>query len=213
VAITQPVNFLPTFPGWTVGFDLAWRQEHSTQASGRVLVKNMGQPLWTMRAASKVMTPNNLDLWRAKLTALENGLVTFLGYPLSRTYPIKYPNGSWPTGGAFSGTTANLASINANRKAITLSALPAGFELSVGDFISIGGNADLHQVMEGAIAAAGTTTEFEIRPSLWPSRATGAAVSVYRPACLMVILPGSLSMESQINGFGSVSFAAVESRL
>jgi hypothetical protein len=213
VAITQPVNFLPIFPGWTTGFDLAWRQEQSVQASGRVIVKDMGSPLWSCRGISKVLSPNNLDQWRARLTSLENGLATFLGYPLSRTYPILYPKGNWPTGGAFSGTTANLASINANRKAITVSALPAGFSLSIGDFLSLGGNVDLHQVMEPATAAAGTTTEFEIRPGLWPTRTTGAAVSVYRPACLMAIMPGSIQTDSQISGWGSVSFAAVEARL
>jgi hypothetical protein len=213
MAITQPINFLPIFPGWTPGFELRWRQEQSVQASGRVIVKDMGSPLWTMKGISKTLRPNALDQWRARLTSLENGLATFLAYPLSRTYPILYPNGSWPTGGAFSGTTGNLASINANRKAITVSALPAGFTLSIGDFISLGGNVDLHQVMEAATAAAGTTTEFEIRPGLWTGRTTGAAVSVFRPACQMAIVPGSISTDSQMDGRGIVSFQAMESRL
>ena len=47
MAITYPVNLLPVVPGWTTGFDLRLRQEQSVQASGRVLVKDMGSPLWT----------------------------------------------------------------------------------------------------------------------------------------------------------------------
>lgn len=215
MAITYPVNLLPGFPGWTTGFSLRWRQEQSTQASGRVLVKDMGAPLWTLRAASKVLSPNTLDLWRAKLTALENGLQTFWGYPMTRCYPQAYPNGSWPTGAAFTGLTANLASINANRKAVTLSALPAGFALSIGDYVSItvGARRDLHQVMETAAAASGTTTEFEIRPHLWPDVTITRAVAVKQPACLMTIVPGSVGADAQLNGWGAVSFQAMEARL
>lgn len=160
MAIVEPLDILSNFPGWTIGFDLHWRQEQSVQASGRILIKDMGAPLWTLRATSKTLSPNSLDNWRARLTALENGLVTFWGYPMSRLYPILYPNGSWPSGLAFSGTTAVLSSIAANRKTIGLSSLPAGYTLSAGDYISIvmassPARRDLHQVMEAATAGGG----------------------------------------------------------
>lgn len=212
MTITYPINLLPGFPGWTGGFSLRWRQEQSTLASGRVLVKDMGSPLWTLRAATKALSPNNLDAWRARLTSLENGLQTFWGYPTSRCYPIAYPNGSWPTGAAFNGLTAVVSAINANRKAISLSSLPAGFVLSVGDYISIAG--DLHQVMEAATASAGgITPQFEIRPHLWPAAVAGAIVSVKQPACQMAIMPGSVGSDAQLNGWGSLSFSAMEARL
>jgi hypothetical protein len=210
MTIVYPLDLLPGFPGWTTGFDLRWRQEQSTQASGRVLVKDMGSPLWTLRAASKVLSPNNLDHWRARLTALENGLQQFRGYPMSRCFPQAYPNGTWPTGGAFNGA-CQLASIDASRKIISLSGLPAGFKLSVGDYVSISG--DLHQAMEAATAAAGTTGFFEVRPHIWPSVTAPKAASVKQPACLMTIVPGSISSDAQLNGWGSVSFQAIEARL
>jgi hypothetical protein len=211
MTISYPINLLPGFPGWTTGFSLRWRQEQSTQASGRVLVKDMGSPLWTLRATTKTLSPNTLDLWRAKLTALENGLQTFWGYPMSRCYPQAYPNGSWPTGGAFPGTTAQLASIDTNRKLISVSHLPAGFILSVGDYLSIAG--DLHQVMEAATATAGTTGFFEVRPHIWPGRAIGATVSVKQPACLMAVVPDTVSADASLNGWGTLSFQAMEARL
>ena len=211
MSIIYPINLLPSFPGWTSGFSLRWRQEQSTLASGRVLVKDMGAPLWSLRAASKVLSPNNLDAWRARLTSLENGLQTFWGYPTSRCYPIAYPNGSWPAG-AFDGTNATLATINANRKAITLSALPAAFKLSVGDYLSISG--DVHQVMEAVTASAGgVTPEFEIRPHLWPAVTVPKAVSLKQPACQMAIVPGSVASDAQLNGWGALSFSAMEARL
>ena len=215
MAITYPINLLPTFPGWTTGFDLRWRQEQSTQASGRILVKDLGSPLWTLRASTRTLSPNNLDAWRARLTALENGVQTFLGYPMSRCFPILYPNGSWPTGGAFTGLTANLVGLNPNRKWIQLSALPAGFTLSAGDYISItvGTRRDLHQVMEATTAAAGTTTEFEVRPHIWPDVTVTKPVAVKQPACLMAIVPGSLSSDTGLDGRGAVTFQAIEARL
>jgi len=210
-SITYPVHLLPTFPGWTIGFDLRWRQEQSTQASGRVIVKDMGAPLWTMRAVTKVLAPNALDTWRARLMQLENGLQTFWGYPMSRCYPIKHPNASWPTGGGFVGT-CTLATINANRKAITLSGLPYGFELSVGDYISI--NGDLHQVMVAVSASVtGVTPEFEVRPHIWPGVTPPKSVSVKQPACLMAIMPGSISSDADLSGRGTISFSAMEARL
>lgn len=215
MTLSEPFDLLPDFPGWVTKFELRYRQEQSRTAGGRTLVKDMGSPLWQLAAQTKVLRPNELDYWRARLAALENGLKTFWGYPLSRTYPISYPKGSWPTAGAFDGVSASLASINANRRAVAVGDLPAGFKLSVGDFISIDG--DLHQAMEAATAnGSGLTPQFEIRPHLWPDMAIGfpaPVVSVYRPACLMAVVPGSISADAGLNGWGSVSFQAIEARL
>jgi hypothetical protein len=219
MALTEPFDLLPGFPGWTIGFALQWRQEQSVQASGRILVKDMGAPLWSLRAASTALKPNALDYWRARLDALENGLMTFWGYSMSRCYPQAYPYGSWPTGSSFSGTTAVLASISTDRKTVTLSALPAGFNLKVGDYIAVivatsPARRDLHQVMEVATASGGGVTgAFEVRPHIWPDVTTGKNVSVKQPACLMAIVPGSVASDAQLNGFGTVSFQAIEARL
>lgn len=210
---SEPFEILAGFPGWTPRFDLVYRQEQSRVAAGITYVKELGPPLWALKAQSRPLSPNVLDEWRARLKALEGGLYTFLGYPLSRVYPIAYPRGSWPTGGAFDGVSASLLAINANRKVVRLKDLPAGFRLSVGDHFAIG--TDLHQVVEAAIAdGAGATPEFEVRPHIWPGVVAPAAgaVSVYRPACIMAILPGSIDTDASLNGWGSVAFEAIEIR-
>lgn len=214
MAITYPlpVSFFDEFPGWTTEFDLMWRQEQSRTTGGRTIVKDMGSPLWRMSVQSKSLKPNELDYWRARLNGLENGLKTFRAFPKSRCFPIAYPNGSWPTGSAFSGT-AQVASIAANRKTISESGLPPGFVVSVGDFIQIGEN-DLHQVMEPAVASAGGTTgQFELRPHLWPGVVAPRAAIVKQPSCLMAIVPGSVSSTADLaTGRGSLSFQAIEAR-
>lgn len=116
MAITYPLDLLANWPGWSTEFELAYRQEHSRQANGRTIVKDMGSPLWRASYQSRSMRPNELDEWRARLASLENGLQTFKGYSLSRCRPILHPGSTvLPTGA--------LNTIAANRKAIRASGM------------------------------------------------------------------------------------------
>lgn len=206
MTIVYPTNLVDTFPGWSTDFELQYRQEQSRTAGGKTYVKDLGSPLWRATYQSKTLSPNQLDEWRARLDAMENGLQTFRAWHMPRMYPIAYPNGSWPTGGAFSGT-GTVGTINANRKAIAASGFPAGFTFKIGDLVQIGG-ADLHRVMENA-----TSGQFEIRPHLWPGVSVGAALKVLRPSCVMSIVPGSISSTADLaTGRGRITFEAMEAR-
>jgi hypothetical protein len=212
MALTPPFDILQGWPGWTLNFDQLVRKEQSRQTNGVTRTKDFGSPLWSTTVTSKTLSRAKLDYWRAQLNILRRDDSTFYGYALSRTWPIAYPNGTWPTGVAFNGLTANLSAINGNNKAIKLSALPVGFILSVGDFIQVG-TTDLYQVLESAIAdGTGLTPYFEVAPTLWPGTITGTAVSVKRPHCLMQIVQGSIASPASENGLGKVSFQAIEYR-
>lgn len=209
MALSEPFDILQDGVFWTTEFDFLWRQEQSRTAAGRTFVKDFGSPIWALTAQSKQLSPNKLDYWRARLGALENGKWRFLGRPMSRCYPILYPEGSWPTGTAFSGT-ATLASVSADSKSVTVSGLPNGYEFSVGDFFSIGDN--LHRVEEDVSAPAGTTPLFQVAPPIWPGVTSGSVV-VKLPHCLMAINPGSVqSTANPQTGWGSVTFQATEAR-
>lgn len=216
MAITYPVDILADFPGWSTDFQLLWRQEQSRQANGRTIVKDMGSPLWTATYQSRPLRPNELDEWRARLDALENGLQTFRGYATSRCYPIAYPNGSWPTGGSFDGVSATIYAIGSGNKSLQVDLLPVGFELRPGDMIQVDRDPgyDVYRVVEAATADGdGITTEFEVRPHLWPGTAINDVVSVKRPWCPMAIVPGSISTGSDsTTGRGAVGFQAIEVR-
>lgn len=202
MAIAYPLDLLANWPGWSTEFDMMYRQEQSRQANGRTIVKDMGSPLWRASYQSRSLKPNELDSWRARLAALENGLQTFKGYALSRCRPILHP-------GADVLPTGEIHTIDANRKAIRVDDL-VGITLSVGDMIQIGSK-DLHQVVE---PAAGTLTDlFEVRPHIWPGVVTGAVVSLTKPTCIMAIVPGSVSSPADAaTGRGTISFQAVEAR-
>jgi hypothetical protein len=213
MAISFPRDILIDFPGWSTDFDLMYRQEQSRTAGGRTIVKDLGTALWAATYASRTMRANELDQWKAILNSLDGGAQTFKGYPLSRVYPIAYPNGSWPTGAGFDGGTCEINSIDGNNKAISIKGFPAAFKLSVGDYLRIG-TGKLYQVMEAATASgAGVTPTFEVRPQLAPGTAVDNSVSVLRPFCPMAIVPGSISTSSDLRtGRGSVSFQAMEAR-
>lgn len=198
MAITYPFDLLAGFPGWATEFDLLWRQEQSRQANGRTIVKDMGSPLWRAVYQSRQMRANELDYWRARLAAMENGLKTFYGRNLARCRPIAHPGSSvLPFG--------TIASIGADRKTVTLAGM-VSVTLQVGDMLTIG-NRDLHQLVD---VSGGV---YEVRPHFWPGVASGATVSVSTPHCIMAIVPGSISTAADAaTGRGAVSFQAVEAR-
>lgn len=197
MAITYPFDLLATFEGHSIEFDLFSRQEVSRQANGRTIAKDLGSPLWAAVYQSVPMYADDLDAWRARLNALENGQKTFYGRSLSRIRPINHPGSSELPAGT-------LATISENRKEITISGL-TGIELTVGDMVQIGA-ADLHRIVG---ESSGT---FEVRPHLWPGAEAEDAVSISSPRCVMAIVPGSVTSNAELWGLGSISFQAIEAR-
>ncbi len=207
-----PTSFFDEFPGWSTEFEPLWRQEYSRTTGGQTIGKDFGSPLWRMTAQSKSLRPNEVDYWRARIMSLEGVLKTFLAFPKSRCFPVAYPNGSWPIGGAFGGV-GQVATIASNRKAISLSGLPAGYKVMVGDYIQIG-DKDLHMVMEPMTASAGgVTTQFEVRPHLWPGVVAPVTATLVKPSCIMTLLPGTVSTTADKDtGRAVVTFQAIEAR-
>lgn len=199
---------LDGFPGWSIEFDLMYRQEQSRSSSGRTYVKDFGSPLWRATYQSKQLRINALDYWRARLDVAENGLNEFWGMELSRCYPIADPRGA-----KIGPAEVTIALVGANRKDITLAGLPAGYVLTPGDMIQIRTN-DLHRIVraESPGGIAGTSL-VEVRPHLWPGAAVGDPVSLIRPHCKMVIVPGTINTSAEARtGRGAVTFQAIESR-
>lgn len=236
MAINFPLNLIDDLQdvGWSVEFNLLYRQEQSRHASGRTRVKDFGTPIWQATYITKNMSPNKLDFWRARLNALENGLQTFVAYPTSRAWPIKHPNGLavstddwvlengfWDDGGVwFDGipwngnllTSGRVNSVNANNKALSIKEV-SFLDLSIGDYISI--EDKLYQVMEDVVGSTetGTTPQFEVRPHFTPNLVSVDDIVIIRkPFCLMTIVPNSINTSSGLNGRGSISFQAIESR-
>lgn len=197
MAISYPFDLLDTFAGHSIEFDLLFRQEFSRQANGRTIAKDLGSPVWSAVYQSVPMHADEIDVWRARLNALENGQKTFYGRSLSRLRPINHPGSSaLPIG--------TLSSIAVNRKEIAITGL-TDIALTIGDMVQIGPT-DLHRIVG---VASGL---FEVRPHIWPGIAADAEVRIANPHCVMSIVPGSIASTAELWGLASVSFQAIEAR-
>lgn len=207
MALTFPLTLIDDFPGWSTAFDIPRRQELSTTAYGLIYSKDFGSPLWRAAYQSITLSPNRVDEWRARLNVLGESTETFYGYATSRCYPINDPHGT-----ILGGSNIQLTVIAGNNKEINLGGFPPGYVLSVGDMISIDGR-DLHRVVVGRTAnGSGVMSNVEVRPHIWPDVITPQPVSVVKPHCVMMIVPGSINSTVDANGRGSIYFEAIEAR-
>lgn len=189
---------MENFPGWTVQFELLFRQEQSRHASGRTRVKDFGTPIWMATYQSVPLRPNALDEWRARLAALGNGLGTFKAWPTSRCWPQAHPRGV----GAVNGEIATIGSDNSS---LTVAWTDGVTDLRVGDYIELN-EARLHQV------TARTGGLISVAPHFSVGILVGQEVNVNRPGVLMSLVPGSVNTTAALNGRGVVTFQAIESR-
>lgn len=187
-------DFLVDWPGWA-SLSPVWGDETSNLANGVTLVKELRPQLWQLDAETVTLEPTDLAFWRTKLLGLQNGKRLFYGFDKTNFYPLHYPNGFWPTGDSFSGNTAQIHSIT-DRYNIALDHLPKGYIGTVGDFLSIvfsGSLISLHRVVESFVSDDdGVTATFSIEPYLRIGVAPGAVVSVKKPGCNMMVVPGSV---------------------
>lgn len=186
------------FPGWTVQFELLYRQEQSRHASGRTRVKDFGTPIWVATYQSKLLKPNELDEWRARLAALGNGLGTFKAWPSSRCWPQAHPRGV----GAVNG---EIATVGSNNHTLTVDWSGDPTTLRVGDYIELNGTR-LHQVtaVDGSLIT--------VAPHFSAGTLSGQTVRVNKPGVLMSVVPGSVNTTAALNGRGTVTFQAMEAR-
>jgi hypothetical protein len=179
----------------------------SVLGSGEWLTHELGSPLHEAEVRTARLPHARAEQLRARLRALDGGAHFYLSNP-TMLYPQADP------GGAILGSASVvIASIHANRKALTLSGLPAGYVITMGDYL----HADygtpsrraLLQAAEGAIAnGSGVTPELEVRPQLRPGINAGLAVTLKKPAAKVKIMPGSVRIETVTTLLSQLRFTA-----
>lgn len=207
MTLTEPLDLLDDFPGWSTSFDLMARQEQSRHASGRTLTKDFGQPLWRGAWVTTSLSANRLDALHARIEHAMVSQMTFKAWQSSRCRPIAHPgSGTLPTG--------ELSAIGDDDKTVRVADL-TGITLSIGDMVRIapssGSGGGLYRVLEQA--SGDPTNLFTITPHLWPGTAIGQDVVIDKPWVAMTVDPGSLSASADPRtGRGSISFTATEAR-
>lgn len=181
MALTYPyaLDFLAAcLNGPQIPLALQRFDEQSGSGDGRFWSARMAPPLWGATYALYSKHGAHAREINAKVYALDG---------MSKTMLWTDPYYAGPASGMVSGLEAvKVSAIRADRGALALSGLPAGFVLTAGDFLSIIHASSRYYFgtfAEGGTASStGTITQKELRPHLPMGIAVGAAVELVRPA-------------------------------
>ncbi|KAB2701311.1 hypothetical protein [Brucella lupini] len=195
MALTFPLSlaaFADKLQIETVKWRLAFQQETTGLGSGEVITADLAPPRWEGDVTLGPMYHDDAAAIQALIESLGGALSSFYLYAPQKAYPVKDPTGS------IMGSSAPvIASVGANNKSLSVSGLPAAYQLSVGDLFafSYGENPvrrNMHRLVEGVTATGGgTTSVFEVAPPFRPGVTAGLALTFIKPAIKVKILPGS----------------------
>lgn len=193
----------------------------SPEAGGRLGGVQAGFPLWFAQWELGRFGVNTSDEWRAWLTSLRGAQRSFLGLDWARRFPKNYASGfaglSRAGGGAFDGSATSWSkSIDGDgNQVLTTNGLPAGFTISVGDYVGFKwdaggalagsyGRRTMARVIEAGAANGSGAASVLVEPAI-PSLVPGTAVAHFdEPACVMKIVPDRTELSPVVRG-GAIS--------
>lgn len=184
--------------------------------SGKIISKDLGPSLWKAKYESPPLDETSFGIVRAWYASLLS-TNEFYGYDFLREFPLAYVNG-WDVS-PFDGTCRLAGVPSASR--ITLTDLPVGFILTVGDFIAfdygptssptVDESRALHIVTEGGVASGSPSdVTLSVSPHIRDDWQVGETVHLFRAAAKMVILPGTYQETIDVERMGKISFEAIQ---
>jgi hypothetical protein len=195
VTITYPYT-LPFFADLlkidSVIWDIQRNDESSGTGDGRIWTAELAPPLWLATVNLSQIDADSAKQIAAKIRKLQGSRQQFFLYDPLSMYPQSDKDGSMLTG-----RTVLLNSIATDRGTIGFSGLPSGYVLTVGDKFSYAYSSGptrygFHEISETVVASgAGTTPSFGVFPNLPAGVATGAVITLIKPACKCILYPGS----------------------
>jgi hypothetical protein len=218
MTITFPRSFPAGLDAWgACDFNLMRQQVANTTYGGQFTGMELADAFWTCKYSTILLGIDGKDraVWQAWERSLKGVFNAFYGYDPEKRYPFFYGasvlNLTRYGGGAFDGT-ATVVSTTAST--ISVSALPASYQFSVGDYISIPmtvGQRSLYQILEAVTASGTGTATVSVEPSVRSGAATTAlGVQLVSPTCVMIIKPGTFSAQAQAASAQAVTFEAVQ---
>lgn len=212
-------------------FEIERADALAPERGGRLGGVTLGEPLWQAKYdLARSMTAALSDEWRAFAARLRGSQRQFIGQDRTRRYPRNFAGGFARTtrvgGSPFDGSAASWSqTVDANLDAVlTLTDLPAGMRLELGDYIGFrwdaaGSEAGTHdrltmvRVVSPATADAAGTLEARIEPPV-PTLVVpgGAEAHLDNPACLMKVVPGGIKLGAvdPLHAIAGGSFDAVQ---
>lgn len=214
--MADPIN-LPVIIGWRqCSFDPVRPRDTDRMEGRRTEAQSFGTPFWVATYEPGYLEYADYGKMDAFMMSAGDDGETFLGYDVFRPRPIRMDtglplSGTKAGGGTFNGT-GTLNSIT-NSRTVVVGGLPAGFLLSVGDYVEFRMSArlrSLHRIMADATANVSGVVTLSIKYGLDTDNFTTASVVNFeKPACVMQIDPGSYSGAKSWQS-RSPSFSATE---
>lgn len=194
MALTYPLSrsvFMDTFKVYRGTFALPEAIQTSETAGGEVLTADYGPRLWRGSIQLIPSVVDEAEVTMALIRSLGYAGRKFEVYDTLRTAPQKDPDGT--TLGA--ATPTILATPSARE--IRLQGLPVGYEISAGDKLTVvtasTSRVVLFRVVTGDSAGGvGETGPIEVQPNVPASVAAGDPVTLVKPYCMAMVVPGSV---------------------
>lgn len=196
-----------------VKFTLDTDVEISPVRSGVSIVANLGPSLWMANCSTAVLDEEKLGIVRSFFDTLQLG-ESFYFYDLLRAYPWAYRKVGFGTLTVSASPFSGSGKIDdvPNTKQIALKALPIGFILSAGDYLSFayGGSQALHRIAAGGVAGGDGKLTVEVRPTVRPGWTANTDVAFRNPSAEMVVIPKTYDEDIDVSLSGTVSFQATQ---
>lgn len=172
--------------------------ELSGTGDGRIWSVQLAPPLWR---ATVTMVQHYHAQVKAQLAVLRRlqvpGASFLLVDPVS-PYPAADPDGS-----ILGSSSVTVGSIGSDRQTMSLSGLPGGYKLTAGDKGQISyGSPSKYYFFEVSEDVTGSSA-FDVYPPVPVGISAGASVTLKKPACHMMIVPGSLKPGVSVSLFTS----------
>lgn len=205
MAITFPRD-MPANPPEQTMFELNRVDFISPEAKGRQGAMQAGETLWSGQWTLGTLQPRSADEWRAFISTLRGPRRLFYGRDYTRCVPLKHPDFAAllrAAGGAFDGS-ATTWDVNAEGDVVELTGLPAGFTLSIGDYVGFRWTTDgeqrrdLARCVEAATSDVSGVLEVTVEKPLASvaTAATGVTAYINHPTCLMRAVPSGTNISA-----------------
>jgi hypothetical protein len=189
----------------------------SPESGGRLISTELGPSRWIAQFETAPMREPKLGEWRAWLSSMQNGVKPFYGFDPARRLPYRYPGGfallTRAGGGSFASGTATSWSVDSSRRVLTLNGLPANFLITVHDYCGFVWDTSkrfLVRALESVTGNGAGVAVFTVEPKVEPFVSVSAVAGLFKPDCVMRIVPGSIDASVSPGPIGRATFQAVQ---
>lgn len=186
-----PADFADRLKIQSVQWKLQRFDELSGMGTGDVIAAQLAPPRITGDVTIAPMYHDEAAQVQALVEALDP-MQSFYLYAPQKRFPIADPDGS-----ILGSATPAISAVGSNNKSLRIKGLPAGYVLSLGDYLAFDYGTNpvrraFHRILETVTAdGTGLSPSFEIRPHLRAGAAADIAVTLVDPAAKVFIVPGS----------------------